>query len=320
MKLVLPLISLFVFACSGTKQVASVSNSKTDEKVDLVTTDIDNFWKAYELCKGSSTATQEKIIDSIYIKNASRCLKEILEVNKLTAQGFLKYFNNEKDYFEKCKVVTEKIKNYEAEIKNYLFNLKAMYPAAKFCDIYFMFTQFYTGGQSKNAGIAIGMDFWSLPDSTPVIFNNPLFTELVRKIDVMPVTVIHELVHRNQNIKSTGSLLDKCLIEGSADFIAYLVTQKLNNTKMHDFANKKEEVLWHRFKKDMISNNTAYWLYNSYDSSRPRDLGYWMGFKICENYYNNSTDKSTAIHNLMNISDSKAFLISSGYHLKLINN
>jgi uncharacterized protein YjaZ len=103
------------------------------------------------------------------------------------------------------------------------------------------------------------------------------------------------------------------LVEGSADFIAYLVTQKLSNPAMYAFANAREDELWTRFKKDMPTNNSSYWLYNNYDNTRPRDLGYWMGFKICESYYNHSADKAKAIYNIMNIRNANAFLTASRY-------
>ena len=316
MKITSVLLCLLIFSCAHTRKVAINTSIRSEQDVNLVTTDIDNFWKAYSLCFGKTVSIQEKIFDSIYIKNASICLNEILLKNKLTASGFVKWLNYESDYFSKCALTTNKIKKFEPEIKNYLKKFKTLYPAARYCDIYFMFTQFYTGGQSKNSGIAIGMDYWSLPDSIPVTFTNPLNTELVRKTELMPVTIIHELIHRNQLIKSTGNLLGKCLIEGSADFIAYLVTQKLNNPYMHAFANNHENNLWTQFKNDMATNNTNYWLYNDYDSSRPRDLGYWIGFKICENYYNISPNKSKAIYNIMHITNPDSFLILSKYGLK----
>ncbi len=315
MKIVSILFCLIFWACSGTKQNFDSIDFKTADKVSLITTDIDNFWKAFEACQNMPAIVQEKIFDSVYIKNASKCLKEIITINNLTARGFVNQINSEREYFLKCRSVTKKIRSYEDEIIRYLKKLKTIYPAAKYCDIYFMFTQFYTGGQSKNSGIAIGMDFWSLPDSTAIEFKNPLFSELIRRIDVIPVTILHELIHRNQSIKNSGSLLDKCLIEGGADFIAYLVTKKLNNPTMHAIANAREHDLWVRFKKDMMENNSTYWLYNNYDSSRPRDLGYWMGFKICENYYNTAHDKTRAVYEIINIDNSSVFLAASNYGL-----
>jgi hypothetical protein len=316
MKITSVFLCLLVLSCATAKKSAVALISNNEENVNLITTDIENFWKAYDLCKGAFITLQEKIFDSIYIKNASKCLKEIILARKLTGSDFVKWLNSESDYFSKCKSTSKKIKKYEIEIRDYLKKFKAIYPAATYADIYFMFTGFYTGGQSKKSGIAIGMDFWSFPDSVPVNFNNPLFKELVRKIDVMPVTIIHELVHKNQPDKNATNLLGKCLKEGGADFIAYLLTNKISNPNMYSFANAHENDLWLRFKKDMATNNTDYWLYNKYDSNRPRDLGYSMGFKICENYYNISADKSKAVYNIMNITDPDAFLTMSKYNFK----
>ncbi len=316
MKNVPLILLLLILACTNTKKSTQASKLNNEEHVHFITSDIENFWTAYHHGKAKTIDIQEKIFDSIYIKNASSCLKEILAERKLTAADFVKWIHSESDYFSKCTTTPERIKNFEPEIKGYLKKFKLLYPAVKFADIYFMFTGFYTGGQAKKSGIAIGIDFWSLPEAEPVNFTNPIFKKLVREIDLMPVTVIHEIVHRNQFKKSESTLLGKCLMEGGADFIAYLITQKINNPKMYSFANKAENDLWFRFKNDMKTNNASYWLYNNYDSNRPRDLGYWMGFKICENYYNISSDKSKAAYNIMNITDPDAFLNLSKYDSK----
>lgn len=316
MKVFLVLLTFLAQGCSNTKTSSHHDPSGSPENVHLITADISNFWKAYDLGRNKTTAIQEALFDSIYIKNASKCLRHILTFRKMTAAGFVNWINTEADYFSKCKSTTDKIINYESEIINYLKKFKVVYPAATFSDIYFMFTQFYTGGQSNSSGIAIGMDYWSLPDSVPVNFTTPLNRELVRKIDRMPVTIIHEFTHRNQKIRGTDNLLKQCLTEGGADFIAYLVTGKLNNPKLYEFSAMHEQDLWSRFKIEMLTNNTDYWIYNSHDPSRPRDLGYPMGFKICESFYNNAADKSEAVHAIMNIDDPFTFLQSSGYPLK----
>lgn len=45
----------------------------------------------------------------------------------------------------------------------------------------------------------------------------------------------------------------------------------------------------------------------------PNDLGYWMGYKITEQYFKKAADKRKAIKELLDIKDYKAFLRKSGY-------
>ncbi|TMI66321.1 MAG: hypothetical protein E6H07_10615 [Bacteroidetes bacterium] len=48
--------------------------------------------------------------------------------------------------------------------------------------------------------------------------------------------------------------------------------------------------------------------------SRPKDLGYWMGYKITKAYYTKATDKTKAIQEILNIKDFTSFLADSGYN------
>lgn len=283
------------------------------KEVKIITQDYTNFWLAYEASLGKDKALQERIFDSIYIRNASDCLKKILITRNLTAAHFVKWVNHEADYFRKCKLVTDKISEYSKLINEYCEKFKSLYPKADIGDIYFMFTGFYTGGQSNKEGIAIGMDFWSLPDTGVVDFKTSLNKELVRKIEIMPITVMHEQIHRNQKISAENTLLKKCLEEGGADFIAYLITGKINNISLYDYGNNHNIELKARFIQDLSTNNMNYWLYNNYDSNRPRDLGYWIGFKICESFYNNAADKSRAVANILHIKKPERFLKKSNY-------
>ena len=69
------------------------------------------------------------------------------------------------------------------------------------------------------------------------------------------------------------------------------------------------------FAKEMNGENTDAWLFNAYDpqTGYPGNLGYFIGFRICESYYNRSADKSTAIKELIEIKDFNRILTVSGY-------
>ena len=54
------------------------------------------------------------------------------------------------------------------------------------------------------------------------------------------------------------------------------------------------------------------WLYQGDRSTdRPADLGYWMGYRICEAYYKRAADKKQAIREILEIKDFEAFRSSS---------
>jgi hypothetical protein len=46
---------------------------------------------------------------------------------------------------------------------------------------------------------------------------------------------------------------------------------------------------------------------------RPKDLGYYMGYRIAQAYYDSASDKREAIRDILAIRDAHEFLKKSGY-------
>ena len=68
----------------------------------------------------------------------------------------------------------------------------------------------------------------------------------------------------------------------------------------------------------MLQTNFDNWLYNGGSSTaeRPADLGYYVGYKICEAYYEKTSNKKAAIEDILSIKngpDALRFLKESGY-------
>ena len=49
---------------------------------------------------------------------------------------------------------------------------------------------------------------------------------------------------------------------------------------------------------------------------RPADLGYYVGYKICESHYKQAADKKAAVRAILEIKDFKDFLKASPYESK----
>jgi len=80
------------------------------------------------------------------------------------------------------------------------------------------------------------------------------------------------------------------------------------------YADPLEEELWLEFQEDMNGTDLDQWLFNAATvSDRPADLGYYVGYKIAEHYYQQQVDKSLALQSLMEIRDAGEFLDVSGY-------
>lgn len=64
----------------------------------------------------------------------------------------------------------------------------------------------------------------------------------------------------------------------------------------------------------MDKPNYKDWLYSvSKKDDRPNDLGYWMGYKITEQYFKNWADKKQVFREILDIKDAHEFLRKSGF-------
>src|SRR5205823_13680873 len=123
---------------------------------------------------------------------------------------------------------------------------------------------------------------------------------------------IHTLQGRRNGPRT---LLMSALDEGSADFIAELISGNHIASPAYAYGDAHEQELWREFQLAMDSTNTGAWLFQGDQTppGRPADLGYWMGYKIAKAYYNHAADKRAAIRDILLYTDAGAFLRASRY-------
>jgi len=103
--------------------------------------------------------------------------------------------------------------------------------------------------------------------------------------------------------------------EGAADFVSMEIAGTNINPKVYEYGNAHLEELKEEFYNAMDQSDLSQWLYNgSKSKSRPADLGYFMGFKICEAYYKQAPDKVKALEELMRCEDPGRILKESGFY------
>jgi len=108
--------------------------------------------------------------------------------------------------------------------------------------------------------------------------------------------------------------LTQVMIEGSADFVGELISGEHINQEAFSYGEEHEDRLCKEFVELMNGTDYTNWLYGtSGHDNRPRDLGYWMGYKITEAYFNKQQDKKEAIKHILTIDDPIQFVKSSGY-------
>jgi len=281
-------------------------------KIEIITSDLTNFFEAYDKAKPNF---DPKVFDELYLKKGSKGLKSFTNGRIKNAKNIAKIVRYYPEYYASIRSSTEQIPEMEKEIKESLSKLKELYPASIFPPVYFVIGALNSGGTSSDDGLIIGAEMYGLTDPSIISNMNNWLQTVLKPVDEIPHIVAHELIHFQQKYKGNNTLLKASIKEGSADFIAELISGKHINQNVHNYANPKEQELWTEFSKIMNKKELKGWLYSS-TKGRPNDLGYWMGYKITKAYYDSIEDKQQAIFDILTIEDFPAFLEQSGYAKK----
>jgi uncharacterized protein YjaZ len=96
-----------------------------------------------------------------------------------------------------------------------------------------------------------------------------------------------------------------------------LISGRNTNEPQHAYGDPREKELWSEFKKEMNGTDVSHWLFQG-DQAKDRlaDLGYYIGYKICESYYRNTSNKTQAVRDIVEVKDFDQFLKASGYEEK----
>ncbi len=287
----------------------------------FVTSDIEHFWKAYDSGGSDGTAAP---FQSEYLNRASPGLFDFIASRNLTAASLATMVSTRPRYFADIRPSTLRLANdatVQTRLRDGYRKIKDMYAPAVFPPVTFLIGRFSTGGTTSRRGMLIGLEFYSINATTPLEELNQFQRDNVKPLDSLPIIVAHEHTHILQARagglanKVNKNLLDQSLLEGIADFIGYLVTGGNINGRLQTFGIARESELWTEFKAAMHQNDISRWLYNqgSATADRPGDLGYFIGYRIAESFYNRTTDKRAAVRAIIEVGDSDLFLSQSGY-------
>lgn len=193
--------------------------------------------------------------------------------------------------------------------------LEALYPEATYADVYFLIGRMNSGGTVSGSRLLIGTEIFARDTTTPTGELNAWERAVTGQLSDLPHIVAHEFAHTLQ-ARRTGprTLLGAALGEGTADFIALLISGKTIINPAYAYGDAHERELWAEFRAMMDSSDTSNWLYQGDKAKdRPADLGYWMGYRIAKAYYDKAADKRVAVREILQFTDPKAFLEASGY-------
>ena len=298
---------------------------ETENRKDVLSLDIDHFWQAYdELKKAKSRGDSINTIQTLYLDRATDGLRDFINASQFTAEKFVNALGRFPKFYASVRANTMKVKQAEPDVQETINNFKKLYANFTSAKVCFAIGLVNTGGTVSSKFVLIGTEVTtSTRDIDLSEFGNSAFskalagdTNIIQKVKDV---VAHESVHIQQTTKLDPEsiscpLLYSCMSEGFCDFIGELTSGGQINKRLLEYGDTHENELWKQFKSQLCGNFQGEWLYNySTVKDKPADLGYYIGYKIAQAYYNKAADKRQAIIDIIELKNPLKFLEKSGY-------
>jgi hypothetical protein len=285
--------------------------------VKIVTSDIDNFWHAFDDAQKSNDPA--RVFGIEYLVPGSPGVWGFVPGRIKSPQNLAKTVQKYRAYYVSARGNMETISSARPRIIADLRRFKQIDPDATFPNVYFVVGVLNSGGTSvSDVGLVLGAEMHAKPADMSAIAMPGFNTKVLSDASTVAPLVAHELTHYNQHDTDEGRLSDAVLNEGTADFMSQLVDGDNVNTDQWAFGCAHEAELWTLFTRTSSSTDDAVrtsWLYR-FDPGplgAPPFIGYWLGSRVAQAYYDSHADKRAAVHAILNISDPAAFIAESGY-------
>ncbi len=312
--------------------IVLLTNCQTQKQSpNIVTSDIKNFWEAYEkITSTQDSVLQYKYLDSLYLKKGTNGLKAIRQARNYTPQEYISAINNYPKFWTSVRENTLQADQYSFELEKGIDKLRELYPNLKPAKIYFTIGALRTSGTTLDSLVLIGSELAFANKETPTNEFPENLSHLRSYFDSEPsknivFLNIHEYVHTQQKTTIGNNLLAQTVLEGVAEFVAEKALETKSPNPQIEFGRNNDAKIKVKFEAEMFSPNLYNWIWNSSDNEFGiRDLAYYVGYKICEDYYNISTNKAKAIKEMIeldynNENELIEFVEKSGYFNKPLN-
>jgi hypothetical protein len=264
----------------------------------LITDDIGRFWNVLDTTTPDSLAV---VLEREYLARGTEGLQGFVPNRIRSAAALAATISTRRERYEEIREFSMNLPAAERAVRAPLYALKYLYPDAVFPDIYFLIGRLSSGGTVSDVGLLIG-------------------TEMFRNSDGLRSIVAHELIHFQQResgqwaaAEASPTLLVVAILEGSADFIAELISGVRGNRAAQEYGRANERTLWEEFEPQMHAKDLGTWFSVDPPGERPADLGYFVGYRIAESYYNAAADKRKAVQDILTTTGFTELLGKSGY-------
>jgi len=266
--------------------------------------DVDRFYKVYDAAGGHPTADQ---LQHDYLDPGSDGLHQFAKMRKISGAAIAETLAKRPEIYSGAKRCVDVLPTVRRRVGVALRTLGHLYPEAQFPPV----TVAVGRGKpvavgSPVSGVQIGLEALCATD-----WLNPNVED----------RFVHVIAHEYTHVQQVPALVDDenptvlemSLIEGAAEFTAELISGSVSNSRLGESTAGHEKEIETAFIADEDKTDISAWLYNS-TPEQPRDLGYWVGYRIVKSYYQNANDERRALREILQMTDPKAFLGKSGWY------
>lgn len=259
----------------------------------IIASDVALFWQVLD--SGPDPTLPERL-HCDYLRRGTDAVRDFIPGRIVSGERLAETVTTHRERYEAARESSLTMAEVEPEIRAVFHQMKARYADAVFPDVYFLVGRLNTGGTISQRGLLIGAEMYTDHSDVPPI-------------------VAHELVHYQQRPipPDQRTLLAQSIMEGSADFVAELISGRHINHGTHEYALPRERELWEEFSGVMHGDDFTGWLYGGQPEGRPADLGYFFGYRIAQSYYASAGSDQEALREILTVTDYEKFLERSGY-------
>lgn len=199
------------------------------DKVEMITSDIHNFWHAYDAAsKETEYRGKRTIYLDRYFKKGTIGLRDFtfMKMRNGGIDQFVEFVESHRPYYDGIRQANFKTLENLSHMQVYFKKLDSIIPNASFSNYYFLIGCHTSFGTVSMNGSLIGLEN-VVDEHTPLEGLPPYRQDVVAPADFLPFVLIHELIHTFQNT-SQKSLLGATIVEGGADFFTELVVGEPN--------------------------------------------------------------------------------------------
>ncbi len=231
--------------------IDSIESLKNDPvNVTFHYRDVGNFITAYEKSKLDWDAAPANFYRD-YFSQASSGLYYYQRFKiQSSSHLFAGRVKAKEKYFDEILPNLKRLNEKEKELRGYFSKFEELYPDAVFPDVQYVVGCYNAGGTSSPFGLLIGAEMHSMVEGANLDNFNNWEKKVARGFSNLPLIIVHELVHIQQN-NNHKDLLGNAIYEGAADFVSELLCGSHINKYVHDWANEHEAEVWNDFKEEM---------------------------------------------------------------------